>query len=484
MANGIGRVGWRNFAPTIPSISTNGLIVNLDASNPLSYSGTGTTWTDLSGNGNNGTLYNGTSYSSANGGTMVFDGVNDYIRILTGLPISNTLSVWFKQPAPTGGGLLETNTLTGIGGGSPYLFVGLGTNYIRTYNEPYGYSTNSEYTPTNWYNVTITGSGGTRNIYINGVFTATKVISFSVLNQNSSINIGAGYPGYFNGNVPVVHAYNRVLTQAEITNNFDALKGRFATPTYTTRTTAFAAATGITDTTILNALNTFDTGLISNGLDTKMKALYPFVGGTSTAHKFNFMDARDSDAAFRLQFFGGGTHGSNGYKPNATNAYADTKINDKYILTLNDEHISYYSRTNSVGSYADMGNIAPHIVGNPGLHLHLKWLDGNFYPRVADNNSGVANSGTSQGLFIANRTNSTQVRAFQNGTLKLITSNSISKSDLNIYIGALNNSFTGASLFTNRECAFSSIGSGLSDSEATTFYNLVQALQTSLSRQV
>jgi hypothetical protein len=226
MSEIIGRVGIRQYVSPL-TIITNGLIVNLDASNPASYTGSGTTWTDLSGNGNNGTLYNGTTYNSSNGGTLVFDGVNDYIKIPTGLSSSNTLSVWFKQSASRGTGLLETGaTGAPLGNGSPYIFVGLGANYIRTYNEPYGYSANSTYSPTNWYNITITGSGGTRNIYINGVFTTTKNISFAG-NYNSVINIGVGYPGYFNGNVPVVHVYNRVLTQAEITNNFESLKGRF-----------------------------------------------------------------------------------------------------------------------------------------------------------------------------------------------------------------------------------------------------------------
>ena len=219
--------GKQYVAPVEASIVSSGLIMNLDAKNVLSYAGTGTTWTDLSGNGNNGTLTNGTSYNSTNGGTMVFDGVNDYIKILTGLPASNTLSVWFKQSSSRGTGLLETNGLTGIQGGSSQLFVGLGANYLRTYGEPYGYSPDSAYTPTNWYNVTITGSSaGVRNIYMNGVLTATKG-NIPNYGYNSAINIGVGYPGYFNGNVPVVHLYNRVLTQAEITANFNALKGRY-----------------------------------------------------------------------------------------------------------------------------------------------------------------------------------------------------------------------------------------------------------------
>ena len=69
-----------------PSLVMNGLVLCLDAGNSKSYPGTGTTWTDLSGNGNNGTLTNGPTYSSANGGSLVFDGTNDY----TQTPLSGT----------------------------------------------------------------------------------------------------------------------------------------------------------------------------------------------------------------------------------------------------------------------------------------------------------------------------------------------------------------------------------------------------------
>ena len=70
---------------------------------------------------------------------------------------------------------------------------------------------------------------------------------------------------------------------------------RAVVSSYTARTTAFATATGITDATILGALNTFDLGLISNSLDTKMKAVYPFLGGTASTHKYNFMNAVDNN---------------------------------------------------------------------------------------------------------------------------------------------------------------------------------------------
>ena len=133
---------------------------------------------------------------------------------------------------------------------------------------------------------------------------------------------------------------------------------------YTTRTTAFAAATGIADTTILNALNTFDTGLISNGLDTKMKAIYPFVGGTSATHIYNFMDSRNLDIAFRLQFNGGWTHNSTGSKPNGSNAYANTYLSPFTNLLVGSRHLSMYASDNSqanqfsidIGSYDSGGS--------------------------------------------------------------------------------------------------------------------------------
>jgi len=80
-----------------PRIITDGLVLCLDAGNPKSYPGSGTTWTDLSGNGNNGTLTNGPTYNSGNLGSLVFDGVNDYVNLGDlDLPAPFTLSIWFK----------------------------------------------------------------------------------------------------------------------------------------------------------------------------------------------------------------------------------------------------------------------------------------------------------------------------------------------------------------------------------------------------
>ena len=109
---------------------------------------------------------------------------------------------------------------------------------------------------------------------------------------------------------------------------------------------AFITAAGITDATQQSAINTLVTDLKGYGIWTKMKAIYPFVGGTSSTHKWNLKDPRDLDAAFRLVFNGGGTHSSTVYKPNGTNGYADTKLSPSSVQTLNSTHISFYSRLN------------------------------------------------------------------------------------------------------------------------------------------
>lgn len=244
---------------------------------------------------------------------------------------------------------------------------------------------------------------------------------------------------------------------------------------YTTRTTAFAAATGITDTTILNALNTFDLGLISNGLDTKMKAVYPFVGATSTTQKFNFMDARDLDIAFRLTFFGGGTFSSNGYQTNGINAWANTFLIPSSTLSLNSTHASIYCRTNNMDSIFD--------VWATDYSLILSAYNNNaIYYKVNQGTYSSVATTSSLGMTTINRNSSTIEKAYRNSTLMLSSSkNSNALSNNSIVIAK---SEGGGVAWSNRQYSFSSIGDGLTDGEATTFYNLVQAMQTSLSRQV
>jgi hypothetical protein len=247
-------------------------------------------------------------------------------------------------------------------------------------------------------------------------------------------------------------------------------------PSYTARTTAFATATAITDTTILNALNTFDLGLISNGLDTKMKAVYPMVGGTATTHKFNFMDARDLDVAFRLNFSGGMTHSSNGVLFNGTNGWADTRLIPLTTLSLNSSHASIYSRTdNTIGAFDFY---------TPTYYTLLLGMNfgGTSYSRVNQSTYSSIAATDSLGLRIINRTDSASEKLYKNNSLILTTA----RTSTALAITPIAIALTEGSgvVWSNRQYSFMTIGSGLTDGEASTLYTLTQAMQTSLSRQV
>ena len=254
-------------------------------------------------------------------------------------------------------------------------------------------------------------------------------------------------------------------------------------PSYTARTTAFATATGITDTTILGALNTFDLGLISNSLDTKMKAIYPFVGGTSTTQKFNFMDARDLNAAFRLQFSGGGTFSATGYKPNGTNAYADTffKPITNGSLTANNNHIAIYSRTSAGSDYYNAG--AETFPAANALNIFVNRTDGSagYDSGTYTLNRNSYSNGDGKGYYLGTVNSDLSSRAYKNGILKNTTSiTNMALTDVNVYLATTNP----INLYTSQEMALFHIGTGLSSADCISLSTLVQNLQTSLGRQV
>lgn len=151
-------------------------------------------------------------------------------------------------------------------------------------------------------------------------------------------------------------------------------------------------------------------------------------------------------------------------------------------MTLNNEHISFYSRTNTDGLFCDIGVSLTSPVTE--TNIFAKYLNV-FYPRIHDSNSGVSNTISSLGLFISNRVASNQIRAFQNNVLKIINSTSVGlKVNRNFYLGALSSANFNASLYSNRQLAFASIGEGLTDTEAANFYTAVNNFQVALSRNV
>jgi len=246
---------------------------------------------------------------------------------------------------------------------------------------------------------------------------------------------------------------------------------------------AFLTATGITDSTISAAINTLCLDLKGNNLWNKMKAVYPFVGGTATTHKWNLKDPQDTNTAFRLTFHGGITHTINGII-GAVNGYANSYLIPSNVLNLNSTHISYYSRTTQVNS----GNVemGTNVVGNQGgTLLIIKYSDGNAYFRVNSPASYITYTNTdSKGFYMSNRTAVGVINGWKNN-IKVAngTFGSGITSNLSILLNAWNNQGS-ITDFSQKNCAFSSIGDGLDDTEAANFYTIVQNFQTTLSRQV
>ena len=243
---------------------------------------------------------------------------------------------------------------------------------------------------------------------------------------------------------------------------------------------AFLTAAGITDPTISSAICTLVTTMKSDGTWAKMSAIYPMVGGTATTHKFNLKNPLDTNAAFRLSFIGGWTHSASGSLPNGSNSYADTFFNPLANASLNSHHISYYSRTNSNLTEVEVGGAN----ASQGSVLEIRTANITYF-RINSIFTYITAADTdSRAFYIANRTASNVINGWKNFT-KIATGTTASgtMSAQNYYLGALNNN--GAiSFYSRKQCAFASIGSGLSDTEAAALYNSIQAMQTTLSRQV
>jgi hypothetical protein len=247
---------------------------------------------------------------------------------------------------------------------------------------------------------------------------------------------------------------------------------------------AFITAAAITDATQQSAINTLVVNLKTYGIWTKMKALYPFVGGTATTHKWNLKDPRDLDAAFRLVFYGGITHNANGISGNSTNGYADTFLTESTSLNITSKHISMYQR-NVLPSFSNTSmGISDAVSPTNATRFYLNFNNANF-SCIGQQQTNLAAVVTPQrGMFILSKITTGQFKYFQNNLTPTIKSGGTdSNINRSFSLLAVNNGSSIAE-FSNANLAFASIGDGLTDTEAANFYTAVQAYQTTLSRNV
>jgi hypothetical protein len=220
------------------NLTTNGLILHLDAGNKNSYSGSGTTWYDLSSYGTNGTLLNGVGFSSSNGGCLSFDGADDYATISSYSNINlneGTVCAWVKYTNIT------TNRVVvsygGNGSNTGFLLQNendvsnkFGFSTVRsTWSSTYVGNTVSSPLVNTWIYQVGWYTPTQNKIFINGYLYNMTTATSAPLSASTNLWIGnePNRSYYFVGNIGAVHIYNRALPTAEILNNYYATKTRF-----------------------------------------------------------------------------------------------------------------------------------------------------------------------------------------------------------------------------------------------------------------
>jgi hypothetical protein len=218
-------------------IVTNGLVLNLDAGFDPSYPTTGSTWYDLSGNNNSGSLINGPTFNSANSGSIVFDGVDDTVSVpdnaVLDFTVNLTSEVWINLNLYKDISIVNAK---GDGGGQitayNYLFIGTNTSFyfrfsdgITTQNSPF--ITKSNLPENTWGHVVGVLDTTAIRLYLNGVEIGTATTRTINPNPNNSSLYISGPTYSLNGKIAISRIYNRALTATEVLQNYNAQKGRF-----------------------------------------------------------------------------------------------------------------------------------------------------------------------------------------------------------------------------------------------------------------
>ena len=240
------------------------------------------------------------------------------------------------------------------------------------------------------------------------------------------------------------------------------------------------AAGGTLTTTEKTATNQLVLDLKANSLWTPMKAIYPMVGASAAACAQNL-----KSSSFTGTFTSGWTFSANGVQGNGTSAYMDTNFAPASNLTLSSGHDSVYLRTNLPISTQVAFGVEQVTLQRMVLFpyaFNVGWIS-DLYDNSTSRIS--SSSGPSTGFIVASRASSSSHKLFRNST-QLASSTSATVGTLptlNYYIGAFNANGS-VNFYGTNQIAFYSIGDGLTDTQASNFYTAVQAMQTTLSRQV
>jgi len=313
----------------------------------------------------------------------------------------------------------------------------------------------------------------TRTMFSNNVYfgasnisTTNTAVYFSA-RENAFASIGDGLTDTQSLNLyTAVQIFNTTLNRSVGTPTVsDADAQAYIDRVYT--------AGGTLTNTEANAVNQLTIDMKAAGIWTAMKAVYPMVGSSAAACAQNL-----KSSSFTGSFSSGWTFASTGVTGNGSSTYMDTALQPSTQLSLNNGHLSYYSRTNNT---FDASEIGASQGGGQQTQIIINF-SGSSFDSVNNSPAGTTRSWTSNAMFLVSRTASNLYKSFRNNSIiATYTTASNTLPTTTIYLGAR----SGPSLIpTNRECAFASIGDGLDDTQAASLYTCVQTFNTTLSRQV
>ena len=224
--------GVKIIPESAASVVTTGLQLYLDAGNASSYPGSGTAWTDLSGNNRDGTLTNGPTYSGTNGGSIVFDGSNDYVQCSGSLTVTAaTFVTWIKRNGSQGqyDGILFSRgaNTTGM---NFQVSNQLGYHWNDAGNT-YNWQSGLTIPDATWCMIAVSVTSTAATAYLcqtGGTTTATNTVNHaSSLLNDIKLALDDAASRYFNGNIAIAQLYNIALSAGEISQNFEADRARF-----------------------------------------------------------------------------------------------------------------------------------------------------------------------------------------------------------------------------------------------------------------
>jgi hypothetical protein len=403
------------------SFNSNGALLYLDAGQTASYPGSGTTWTDLSGNGRNGTLISGPTYSRADGGSIVFDGTNDYVQCSGSLTVTEaTFLVWMRRNGPQDDydGILYSRSITAATGIS---FFGITNKISYTWNNAvntYSWDSGLTIPDLTWCMVAVSVTSTTATAYLcqsSGITSATNTVSHTSTTLDA-IRIGQDSLAsrYFNGRIATAVIYNRALSADEITQNFNTLRGRVDTAV-TTNLVAYYNP-DLTTSYPGSGTTLFDiSGNDLNGTMSNITYTDPYFTYNGTSSQVNIADnallepgAGDwtMEAWFNTTAFKTGSAGT---------------ILGKFDPGGASQDVSYSIRTNNTGIvYAQIGN-GTTVVNSPNYQTVLStWV---------------------QVVYVWKNVASNSLEAYINGVSIGSTAHSFSSilnTSTNLYIGSYN----------------------------------------------